>query len=71
VLADTLILTPHTIYDPYAAQPERLWGLSSLTDQRLAGAVMMLEQLVSVGICMAFLVRAYRRKQLAGRPVVA
>jgi hypothetical protein len=32
---------------------------------------MMLEQLVSVGICMAFLVRAYRRKQLAGRPVVA
>lgn len=71
VLADTLILTPHTIYQPYAAQPDRLWGLSPLTDQRLAGAVMMMEQLVSVGICMAFLVRAYRRKQLARRPVAA
>jgi putative membrane protein len=71
VLADTLILTPHTIYHPYAAQPERLWGLSSLTDQRLAGAVMMVEQLTSVGICMALLVRAYRQKQLARRPVAA
>jgi putative membrane protein len=63
VLADTLILTPHTIYHPYAVQPDRLWGLSPLTDQRLAGAVMMFEQLVTVGICLAFLVRAYRRKQ--------
>jgi putative membrane protein len=71
VLADTLILTPHTIYHAYAAQPERLWGLSSLTDQRLAGAVMMFEQLTSVGICMALLVRAYRRKQLGRRPVTA
>jgi putative membrane protein len=65
VLADTLILTPHTIYHPYAVQPERLWGLSSLTDQRLAGAVMMFEQLATIGICLAFLVRAYRRKQRA------
>jgi putative membrane protein len=71
VLADTLILTPHTIYHAYAAQPERLWGLSSLTDQRLAGAVMMFEQLTSVGICMALLVRAYRREQLGRRPVAA
>jgi hypothetical protein len=31
-----------------------------VTDQRLAGAVMMVEQLVSVGICLAFLTRAYR-----------
>jgi putative membrane protein len=71
VLANTLILTPHTIYHPYAAQPERLWGLSPLTDQRLAGAVMMFEQLASVGICMALLVRAYRRKQPRRRPVTA
>ena len=69
MLADTLILTPHTIYHPYAVQPERLFGLSSLTDQRLGGAVMMFEQLASVGICMAFLVRAYRRKQHAPRRV--
>jgi putative membrane protein len=71
VLADILILTPHAIYHAYAAQPERLWGLSSLTDQRLAGAVMMFEQLTSVGICMALLVRAYRRKQPGRRPVTA
>ena len=71
VLANTLILTPHTIYHPYAAQPERLWGLAPLTDQRLAGAVMMLEQLTSVGICVALLVRAYRRKQPRRRPVTA
>jgi putative membrane protein len=71
VLADTLILTPHTIYHPYAVQPERLWGLSSLADQRLAGAVMMMEQLASVGICMALLVRSYRRKQHAPRRVAA
>jgi putative membrane protein len=61
VLADTLILSPDVLYHPYESQPDRLWGLSATTDQRLAGAVMMLEQLVSVGICMAFLVRAYRR----------
>jgi putative membrane protein len=71
VLADTLILTPHILYDPYAAQPERLWGLSPLTDQRLAGAVMMFEQLATVGICLAFLVRAYRRRQQTPRRVAA
>ncbi|MDX6564681.1 MAG: putative rane protein [Gaiellales bacterium] len=71
VLADTLILTPHTLYHPYAAQPYRLWGLSPLTDQRLAGAVMMLEQVASVGICLAFLVRAYRRRQGTLRQVAA
>ena len=60
VLADTLIIAPHTLYGAYATQPDRLWGLSPLTDQRLAGAVMMLEQLVTVGICMAFLTHAYR-----------
>jgi putative membrane protein len=60
VLADTLIIAPDTLYSAYSTQPDRLWGLSPLTDQRLAGAVMMLEQLVSIGICMAYLTRAYR-----------
>jgi hypothetical protein len=48
-----------------------LWGLSSLTDQRLAGAVMMFEQIASVGICLAFLVRSYRVRQRAPRHVTA
>jgi putative membrane protein len=60
VLADTLIIAPDTLYHAYAVQPDRLWGLSPLTDQRLAGAVMMIEQVASLGICMAFLTRAYR-----------
>jgi putative membrane protein len=70
-LADTLILTPHTLYHHYAVQPDRLWGLSSLADQRLAGAVMMLEQLTSVGICLALLVRSYRRRRGTLRQVAA
>ncbi|HEY1479245.1 MAG TPA: cytochrome c oxidase assembly protein [Gaiellales bacterium] len=71
VLADTLILTPHVLYGAYATQPDRLWGISALTDQRLAGAVMMLEQLVSVGICLAFLTRAYRGADRSWRRVAA
>jgi putative membrane protein len=62
VLADILILTPHALYHAYATQPDRLFGLSPVTDQRLAGAVMMVEQLISVGICLAFLTRAYRNR---------
>jgi putative membrane protein len=34
-------------------------GLSALTDQRLAGVVMMTEQLLSLGICVALLLRPY------------
>jgi putative membrane protein len=70
-LADTLILTPHTLYHHYAVQPDRLWGLSSLADQRLAGAVMMLEQLASVGTCLALLVRSYRKRRGTLRQVAA
>ena len=71
VLADILILTPHALYTAYATQPDRLWGLSPVTDQRLAGAVMMVEQLVSVGICLAFLTRAYRGPARSWRRVAA
>jgi putative membrane protein len=71
VLADILILTPHALYHAYATQPDRLFGLSPVTDQRLAGAVMMIEQLVSVGICLAFLTRAYRGNARGWRRVAA
>ena len=60
-LSDTLLLSPHPLYAAYADQPVRLWGLSALADQRLAGAVMMVEQLASLTLCMAFLVRCHRR----------
>jgi cytochrome c oxidase assembly factor CtaG len=49
------------VYDVYVAQPERLFGLSPLTDQKLAGVVMMVEQLVTLGTALVLLVRTARR----------
>ena len=37
---------PDPIYDFYVDAPERLWGLSALEDQQLAGMVMAVEQAV-------------------------
>ena len=63
--------TPH--YASYADVSDRLFGLSALTDQRLAGVVMMTEQLLSLGICVGFLLRPYlqgRRARVRG-PVLS
>jgi cytochrome c oxidase assembly factor CtaG len=54
-------------YDVYADQPERLFGLSALTDQKLAGVVMMVEQAVTLGVALYVLVRMARRGR-ATRP---
>lgn len=68
-LVDVLLFSSGPSYPRYAAQPERLFGLSPLTDQRLAGVVMMVEQLLALGICVALLLRPYlkeRRGRLRG-----
>jgi len=39
-----LALVPDAIYDFYVDAPERLWGLTALEDQQLAGILMALEQ---------------------------
>ena len=39
-----IALVPNVIYDFYADAPERLWGLSALEDQQLAGMLMAVEQ---------------------------
>jgi cytochrome c oxidase assembly factor CtaG len=39
-----LALVPSAIYDFYVEAPERLWGLSPLEDQQLAGILMAVEQ---------------------------
>lgn len=68
-LVDALLFSSTPAYPRYAAQPDRLFGLSPLTDQRLAGVVMMTEQLLALGICVAFLLRPYlreRRERLRG-----
>ena len=50
-------------YDVYADQPERLLGLSPLTDQKLAGGVMMVEQALTLGLALVLLVRLARRSR--------
>jgi cytochrome c oxidase assembly factor CtaG len=61
ILSDVLIFTFHPLYPAYAAQDERLLGLSPLADQRLAGIVMMVEQMITLGTCVAILLRASQR----------
>lgn len=39
-----LALIPDAIYDFYVDAPQRLWGLSPLADQQIAGVTMALEQ---------------------------
>jgi putative membrane protein len=70
VLSNLLIFSFSPLYDAYAGQDERLLGLSALTDQRLAGLVMMVEQIVVLGLAAAFLLRAYGRERTARRSSV-
>ena len=41
-----LALVPEPLYDFYADAPERVWGISRLTDQQLGGMTMAGEQSV-------------------------
>jgi putative membrane protein len=63
VLANVLLFSFSPLYEAYAAQDERLLGLSALTDQRLAGLVMMAEQIVVLGIAAVFLLRMVGRER--------
>jgi cytochrome c oxidase assembly factor CtaG len=49
-----LALVPDPIYDAYADAPERLWGLSRLTDQQLGGISMATEQSIVFFAVFAF-----------------
>lgn len=60
-----LISSPRVIYSPYANEAERLFGLGALTDQRLAAAVMMVEQLVTVGTFVLLQLRPLLRRDAA------
>jgi cytochrome c oxidase assembly factor CtaG len=54
VLTDVLVFTFHVIYLPYGKSS---YGLSPVTDQQLAGVVMMVEQLLTLGTLVAFVLR--------------
>lgn len=62
ILADVLIFAMRPLYPSYADQPERLLGLSPLQDQRLAGLVMMGEQLLTLGTFVALLLIVQHRR---------
>lgn len=49
-----LTFLPRELYDVYIATPD-YWGLDALTDQRLGGALMALEQMIIMGIALAWL----------------
>jgi len=56
VLSDVLLFSRSPLYPAYAAQAERLWSLTPLRDQQLAGVVMMGEQAISLGACALILI---------------
>jgi cytochrome c oxidase assembly factor CtaG len=68
ILAYIILFDFRPLFSTYADQPVRLLGLSPLTDQKLAGLVMMLEQTATVGLAFVLLLLASRR-QLGGRAV--
>jgi len=67
-ISDGLIFSPTAVYHPYAQQPARLLGLGVITDQRLAGVVMLAEQLLTLGTFIAVLLWPLLRGRSA-RPV--
>jgi cytochrome c oxidase assembly factor CtaG len=66
VLAGLLVSSPAPLYPAYAAAGPRLFGISPLPDQQLAGIVMVAEQLATLGACCYFLLRA--RVRIDPRP---
>src|SRR5206468_459235 len=72
-VVDFLLFNSGPQYARYAHQPDRLFGLSPLTDQRLAGTVMMVEQLLTLGVCVAILLRPYlvERRARIRRPALS
>jgi putative membrane protein len=65
VMAYVILFSFEPLFSTYVDQPVRLLGLSPLTDQRLAGVVMMVEQTVTVGLAFVLLLRASRRRRPA------
>jgi putative membrane protein len=53
ILTDVLVFSFTPLYPFYHGA----YGISALTDQQLSGIVMMVEQLVTLGTCVAFLLR--------------
>jgi putative membrane protein len=68
VIADVLLFSPVALYPAYAGQADRVFGLSPLRDQQLAGLVMIVEQLLVVGTFAAMVLVPELRLRRAVRP---
>jgi putative membrane protein len=71
VISDLLIFTLHPLYPAYAGEAHRVFGLSPLRDQQLAGLVMAVEQLATLGTCAALLLLPELRRRRRARVGVA
>ena len=58
-----IALVPDVIYDFYDEAPERLWGLSALEDQQLAGMAMAAEQAIVFFVVFAYWVFRFIAEQ--------
>ncbi len=63
VLSDVLVFSFSPLYPAYHGAD----GVSALTDQKLAGVLMMVEQLVTLGTCVVLLLRPRLRRARAAR----
>jgi len=77
VISDILVFSLHPLYPVYAEQAERIFSLSALRDQQLAGVVMSVEQGLTLGTFAAVLLvpalrdRRRQREFVAGRERLA
>ena len=73
VISDVLIFSFTPLYPAYAQQAERVFALTPVRDQQLAGLVMTIDQLLTLGTCAAVLLwpalrrRAGAHKRIARR----
>jgi cytochrome c oxidase assembly factor CtaG len=67
VLSDVLIFSFRPLYPSYAEQGERLLGLTPERDQQVAGLVMMVEQVVTLGTALVLLARPYLERERRDR----
>jgi putative membrane protein len=65
VISDVLIFSLHALYPAYADQAHRVFGLSPVHDQQLAGLVMTLDQVLTLGTCAAILLLPELRRRRA------
>ena len=58
-----LALLPRPVYDFYVDQPRRIWGLSPLADQEIAGVTMASEQAIVLFLVFMYWFRRFLREE--------